>query len=488
MPDLEVSIPYKHPALSFARFLVILFFPVWGVLAPLQILIAVLTACFVVPLGILEGGLTAFRFFSPMNLLLITSAIGGAALNCTLLYLGMRSVVVLGDKTITLNEKGISFPANFLPGLKFKRHRKWSELGRLEAGSDSKLQFKFISGGTAEIKLDSFSPEQKEKLLLGLNVWAKNQECQNQIAGLLESMHNTAGSGKSQSYTALWEEQMNRHFSSTAFVPLAQGATLQSGRIKVIGPIAFGGLSAVYLAQLNSTESVILKELVTDDANPELKQKSQEMFTREAEILMKLRHPNIARVLDHFTETGRSYLLLEYIQGENLRNIITQSGPRSEAQSIDWARQTAEILSYIHEQEPPIIHRDLTPDNLVLRDGRQIMLIDFGAANTFLGTATGTLVGKQSYISPEQFRGKPVIQSDIYSLGASLYFLLTGEDPEPLSQSYPRSANENISEPVNQLVADCTNFAPSQRPKSARELAERLAELSANSSRKTNDV
>src|SRR5262249_22800632 len=163
--------------------------------------------------------------------------------------------------------------------------------------------------------------------------------------------------------------------------------------------------------------------------------KAHELFNREAQLLSKLNHPQIVKVLDHFVENGRSYQLLEYLNGQDLRQHVRQNGVRREDEVLAWGIQMAEILKYLHEQDPPIVHRDVTPDNFVLRQDGSIVLIDFGAANEFVGNATGTLVGKQAFISPEQFRGKSVTASDIYALGGTLHFLLTGEDPEALSTS-----------------------------------------------------
>jgi serine/threonine protein kinase len=121
-------------------------------------------------------------------------------------------------------------------------------------------------------------------------------------------------------------------------------------------------------------------------------------------------------------------------------------------------------LSYLHSMEPVVIHRDLTPDNLICSEQGRIFLIDFGAANDAIGTATGTMVGKQSYISPEQFRGKAVAASDIYAFGGTLHFLLTGKDPIPLSSSHPRALNPLVSRDVDQFIARCTQQNDHDRP------------------------
>src|SRR5262249_29524560 len=145
---------------------------------------------------------------------------------------------------------------------------------------------------------------------------------------------------------------------------------------------------------------------------------------------------------------------LEYVTGETLREIVIQHGALPESTVLEWAGQLASVLEYLHSHEPPLIHRDLTPENIIVRKDRKLTVIDFGSANEFLGQATGTFVGKQAYTSPEQFRGKATPQSDIYALGCTLHYLLTGGDPEPLSQSHPCWSNKDVSRDLNQLVAD----------------------------------
>jgi serine/threonine-protein kinase len=149
-------------------------------------------------------------------------------------------------------------------------------------------------------------------------------------------------------------------------------------------------------------------------------------------------------------------MVIEHINGMDLRAYVKEHGPQPERLIMRWAMESADILQYLHEQQPPIIHRDVTPDNLVLDRTGAIKLIDFGAANELIATATGTLVGKQAYISPEQFRGKAVPQSDIYALGCTLYYLATGHDPEALSESaLPDEIAVKMSA-LNRLIKHCT--------------------------------
>ncbi len=184
---------------------------------------------------------------------------------------------------------------------------------------------------------------------------------------------------------------------------------LQNGAINVIGQLCFGGLSAVYLAErvTDADSPVILKEAVLPlGCDEALKEKALEMFGREAAILASLDHERIAAVRDYFVENGRHYIVLEHIDGIDLRRFVREQGAQSAEVVLRWLSEMTDILIYLHNHEPPVVHRDVTPDNIVLARDGHLSLIDFGAANNLVGTATGTLVGKQSYISPEQFRGQ----------------------------------------------------------------------------------
>jgi serine/threonine-protein kinase len=188
---------------------------------------------------------------------------------------------------------------------------------------------------------------------------------------------------------------------------------------------------------------------------------------------MKLNHERIASVFDYFVENNHNYIALEYVDGKDLRKYISEKGPQNELTVLRWAIEISEILSYLHSLEPPVVHRDLTPDNLLLEADGSITLIDFGAANEFIGVATGTVVGKQSYISPEQFRGKATPASDYYSLGASLSYLLTGKDPEALSVCRLSEICPHISSDIESLIIDLTSLSESDRLQSATELRKR---------------
>jgi predicted Ser/Thr protein kinase len=283
---------------------------------------------------------------------------------------------------------------------------------------------------------------------------------------------------KKLSYTQLWSSISNNKFELSCFTPLASEAMLQEGRLTVKKQLSAGGFSAVYLVEDDEHEIRVLKEFVLPFGIDQSTQaKALEHFQREARLLVKLNHPRLAHVLDHFVENGRHYLLLEYINGANMRTYVAEHGRQNETLVDEWALALAETLAYLHAQEPPVIHRDISPDNIIIREDGVPILIDFGAANEFVGSATGTLIGKHAYMAPEQIQGKAEPASDIYSLGGTLYFCLTGMDPEPLRRASPREIDHVVSENTDALIRHCTTLDIKSRCSSARELIDCLSPI-----------
>ncbi|MGH2414832.1 MAG: serine/threonine protein kinase, partial [Microcystaceae cyanobacterium] len=193
-----------------------------------------------------------------------------------------------------------------------------------------------------------------------------------------------------------------------------------------------GGMGITYLAW-DKTGATIGKPmlLVLKEMNANIAQiaKARELFEREARIMKSLNHSGIPQYYDFFVENGKKYLAMELIHGYNLEQWVYQQGTVLPRQAIEWMIQICEILDYLHSLKPPLVHRDVKPANLMLRSlDRRIMLLDFGAVKE-IGTPPGTRIGAEGYSSPEQSRGKPCPQSDLYAIGPTLIFLLTAENP-----------------------------------------------------------
>ncbi|MFM9268560.1 protein kinase domain-containing protein [Tychonema sp. BBK16] len=223
---------------------------------------------------------------------------------------------------------------------------------------------------------------------------------------------------------------------------------------------------------------VVLKEMNADMAQIA---KAQELFEREAKTLKSLNHQGIPKFFDFFVEGGKKYLVMEMLHGEDLEKRIYNRGPVPPQQAIEWMVQTCEVLEYIHSQKPPIVHRDIKPANLLVRHRDNcISVLDFGAVKE-IGTPPGTRIGVEGYTAPEQDRGQPLPQSDLYAIGPTLIFLLTASSPQ---KYYGKVAGgygfklENIptlAPKLREIILKTTAAKPGDRFQTAKQLAKSLA-------------
>ncbi len=212
------------------------------------------------------------------------------------------------------------------------------------------------------------------------------------------------------------------------------------------------------------------------------------LFEREAETLKSLDHPAIPRYLDFFeveTELGRGFALVQsYIEARSLRERVQFNRSFSENDLIDIAKQLLSILEYLHCRQPPVIHRDIKPSNILLSDRSgnspgQVHLVDFGSVQTVQHGGTVTVVGTYGYMPPEQFGGRSLPVSDLYSVGATLIYLATGQDPADLPQKEMRIEFEpvaTLSYPFTRWLQWLTQPNPAQRPTSAQQALQPLAQ------------
>ena len=262
--------------------------------------------------------------------------------------------------------------------------------------------------------------------------------------------------------------------------------TMLEGRYQLEQRIGQGGMGAVYKATDTrfNNRSVAIKEMSRAGLNPTSVQEAEAAFEREGRILADLQHPNLPRIYDYFTDGERSYLVMDFIEGETLEDYLERAGgkPLPLDQVLTWGEQLCAVLNYLHTHEPPIIFRDLKPSNVMIsQKGEQsyVYLIDFGIARIFKpGQSHDTVaLGSPGYAAPEQYgKAQSTPRSDIYSLGALLHCLLTGVDPseQPFFFRPASELNPAVPKELQQMLQRMLNMNADQRPASAQEVTQVL--------------
>lgn len=269
--------------------------------------------------------------------------------------------------------------------------------------------------------------------------------------------------------------------------------TVLQGRYRIVRQLGKGGMGAVYEAvDERLSRTVALKETLAE--SDELKR----AFEREARLLANLRHPALPKVIDHFTEESGQFLVMEFIPGNDLGDLLERrQQPFSSDEVLRWADDLLDALDYLHTNEPPIIHRDIKPANLKLTAKGKIILLDFGLAKGAAGQMTNTASGMSvmgytlHYAALEQIQGERTgPRSDLYSLAATLYQLLTGhipidalkraadllnDDADPLPPI--RSLNTDVPESFAAVLMQALSLKPSSRPANAAEMREALHDV-----------
>lgn len=377
---------------------------------------------------------------------------------------------------LVISAEGLLFPTQFLWSLQFRPLRAWSDLKRIRLRkskfSGNQIEISFLSGGCVRFLPSQLSTEQLDQLLAAIDEYS---DCCAIDESVLEFRKTLPVPSKTQIFGDAHSivTRNSSKYRSTIFTPLFHGQMTRNGTIRIIRQISSRPLSAVYLCRTES-RLAILKQFVLP-ANSDESLTAKKAFERECSLLKSLDHPQIVRMLDIFDDGESSFLLLDHARGQDLFALIADQGPRDEKTILEWAEQLCQIMIYLHTQEPAVLHRDLTPDNIVLDETGQLRLIDFGAANQFMEGVTGTLIGKQAYIAPEQLRGKATCRSDIYSFGGTLYYLLTGKEPRALSQCDPLNEGYVVSKKLNELISICTDFEEQNRPDSFARVLEILS-------------
>ena len=274
---------------------------------------------------------------------------------------------------------------------------------------------------------------------------------------------------------------------------LSPGTELSDGkRYRIERMVASGGMGAVYRAiDKRFNKPCAVKEMLDDFQSESERAQSVEWFSREASLLLELNHQCIPRVRDFFVDGGRHYLVMDFIEGRTLGEVLEQeaavvgaNGAQgvTEIRARQWGQQICSVLYYLHRLSPPIIFRDLKPTNIMVTDHDDIKLIDFGIARTFQSQRQATIIMTVGYAPQEQLIGNPEPRSDLYALGATLYRILTRYDAsnnKPTIFSFPplRSLRPDVSPAFEHIIMRALAMFPDQRWPNAGEMERAIINL-----------
>ena len=256
--------------------------------------------------------------------------------------------------------------------------------------------------------------------------------------------------------------------------------TVLDGKYEILKKVGQGGMSIVYLAMDNRlNKQWAVKEIKNDGSKSTAT--LLKSLEREANILKDVDHPVLPRIVDIINENGTIYVVMDFVEGKPLSDVLKAEGAQDQNKVIEWGRALASALDYLHSMNPPIIYRDMKPSNVMLKPDGSVKLIDFGTAKEYIveNNADTTALGTRGYAAPEQFgdsQGRGIYntdaRTDIYNLGATLYHLVTGKNPcEPPYEIKPiRQWNPTLSSGFDQIIIKCCQLSPEDRYQSCSEL------------------
>ncbi|MGN0155521.1 MAG: serine/threonine protein kinase [Lachnospiraceae bacterium] len=256
--------------------------------------------------------------------------------------------------------------------------------------------------------------------------------------------------------------------------------TILGGKYEILKKIGQGGMSIVYVAM----DTRLNKQWAVKEIKKSPKQDTRMLLKSlqmEANILKMVDHPVLPRIVDIINYKGTVFVVMDYIEGRTLSEVLKLEGAQPQDKVIEWAKDLCSALDYLHSMNPPIIYRDMKPSNIMLKPDGKVKLIDFGTAKEFdvESNADTTALGTRGYAAPEQFgdaRGRGIhktdARTDIYSLGATLYHILTGKNPsEPPYVIKPiRDWDPSLSSGLEKIINKCTMPNPEDRYQSCTEL------------------
>ncbi len=280
---------------------------------------------------------------------------------------------------------------------------------------------------------------------------------------------------------------------------LRPNETLQNGRYAIDKVLGQGGMGAALLARDTrvSNKLVVIKELISDNTDPEKRKEDVRNFEREVETVASIDHPLVPNVTDYFQENTRAFMVQEYVAGENLEDHMERiNAPMPEREALSYASQVLDILDYLSQQTPPIVHRDIKPANIIIgAKDKRAHLVDFGIAradeNKNAKRKQTSALGTPGYAPPEQYQGNADGRSDLYALAATIHHLVTNRDPRnypPFAYPSARSLNPKLSPALDQILTKALNIDANKRYQTAADMKRDVDNILAHSFNTASDT
>lgn len=250
------------------------------------------------------------------------------------------------------------------------------------------------------------------------------------------------------------------------------------GRYRILTQVGEGGMSQVYLAMDSSLNKQWAIKEIHKSSEPVKRDLMMKSLTIEANMIKRLDHPAIPRIVDLIEEGNSLFVVMDYVEGQTLSQLLQSEGIQSEEDVVAWGVQLCDVLDYLHRHKPSIVFRDMKPSNVMLNPEGNIKLIDFGIAlevdhhgKPLVGD--GRQLGTFGFGAPEQFAEDVRVdaRTDVYALGATLFYLLTGVHPRRNGVVPLRQVNPNFSEGLERVIVKATRENPSERYQNCAEMA-----------------
>jgi tRNA A-37 threonylcarbamoyl transferase component Bud32 len=418
------------------------------------------------------------------------------------LYRRCRYGLFLPIKQIGLSSEGIRLLSFFMSSSE-RAFFRWEDISEIRIGSsqfldmnvDSEfihahaintgkpkvetcIEIRDVCNKVARLRLSAIrSIEERRVLVEMIKKYARRAADKDDIAQILR-----VNQIQDIAFTQLWSNALKSNMPRLIDAALQPSSLLQDGRFYVKEQIGGGGQGAIYVAEMTDSSSeprtVALKEYVLPDQEHVFDRKRAiDQFEREVHLLARLDHESIIKPIDAFVEDHRAYLVMDLVSGDTIKDRVKRQGRFSPDETVQIALKLCDVLKYLHDAKPQVVHLDVTPDNVICGDNYKVTLVDFNTSSDGSGLRTKLIAGKQKYMSPEQFRNDVSPLCDIYALGCTMYFMLTGCEPSPLTRCIVESERNDVMPELSRCIAAATELEGLQRTQSVGEIENVLKSL-----------